>query len=176
VLLAGSAILTEELAPVVGGFAAEQGHIGFIRGVLACALGVWSASMALYGVGRYNAASVRLLLRRSAKAVRRLLPRMRARPWRTSILSRVAFGARIALPLACGAAHVHAGVYAAGTAIGALVWSAAFATLGWFFGESAVLVLGSVRRYENILLIVLVVAGIAAFFAIRRRQRRADGV
>ena len=92
-----------------------------------------------------------------------------------SILSRVAFGARIALPLACGAAHVHAGVFAAGTAIGALVWSAAFVTLGWFFGESAVLVLGSVRKYENVLLAVLVAAGIAVFFVVRRRQRQAEG-
>jgi membrane protein DedA with SNARE-associated domain len=159
----------------VGGFAAEQGHVGFVRVVLACTIGMWAASMLLYGIGRWNSAWVRLVLNRSSKRVGRLLLSMRAAPWRASIVSRVAFGVRIALPLACGAAHVDVGVFAAATALGALVWSAAFATLGWFFGESAVLVLGSVRRYENLILALFVAVGVFVFFIVRRRWRRMEG-
>ena len=169
-LLAGSAIVTEELAPVIGGFAAQQGYVNLARVMGACAVGVWGASMALFGIGRWNAAWVRLFLRRSAKVVGKLLPAMRARPWRTSILVRFAFGGRIALPLACGAARLHAGKFAAGTAIGAVLWSIIFGSLGWFFGHSAVLILGSVRKYEDLMVALIVAAGIAVFFAVRRNR------
>jgi len=169
-LLAGSAIVTEELAPVIGGFAAQQGYLDLARVLLACTVGVWGASMGLYGVGRWNAAWVRLVLRRSSKVVGRLLPAMRARSWRSSILARFAFGGRIALPLACGAARLHLGKFAAGTAIGAVLWSIIFGSLGWFFGHSAVLILGSVRKYEDLIVALIVAAGLGVFFAVRRNR------
>src|SRR5262247_1800167 len=101
VALGASTIVTEELAPLLGGFASEQGHLGFVRAIMACAIGVWGATVLLYFVGRWRAAWVRLQLRKSAPVVRRLLRAMRWRPWRSTILGRFIFGARIALPLAC---------------------------------------------------------------------------
>src|SRR6185436_2830453 len=99
----------------------------------------------LYFVGRWRAAWVRLKLRRSPLAVRKLLRAMRGNPWRSTILARFIFGGRIAVPLACGAAHVPIWIFLTGSAIAAATWSALFTALGWFFGESAVLVVGHVR-------------------------------
>jgi membrane protein DedA with SNARE-associated domain len=174
VVLAVSTIFTEELAPVVGGFAAEQGHVSLVGVMVACAAGVWALSLGSYAIGHWNAAWVRLYVRRSWKTVGRLLGSMRARPWRVSIMSRFAFAARIAFSMACGAAHVPFGVYAAGTAIGAIVWSVALTILGWFFGEGAVLLLGHVRRYEDRIAALLVVAGLIVYLVIRRRRARTE--
>jgi membrane protein DedA with SNARE-associated domain len=170
VTLGASAIVTEELAPLVGGFAAEQGHLGFVRAVLATAVGVWVATALLYFVGRWRAAWVRLMMKRSPPVVKRLLRAMRLNPWRSTILARFIFGGRIAVPLACGAAHVRIWIFLTGSAIAAAVWATLFTALGWFFGDGAVLVIGHVRRYEDELAMLLVGLGLAAFFWLRRRQ------
>ena len=40
-----------QLAPLLGGFAAEQGHLGFTRVVMVVAVGVWAATVGLYFLG-----------------------------------------------------------------------------------------------------------------------------
>lgn len=170
--LAISSILTEELAPLLGGFAAEQGHLRLTEVVLASAGGVYLMSTVLYFVGRWRAAWVRLKLRKSPPIVKQLLRAMRWSPWRSTLLSRVAFGGRIALPLACGAAHVPPWIFLTGTAIASIVWAAALAALGWAFGEGAVLLLGEVRKYEGWVVLALVATGAAAYWWLRKRQRQ----
>jgi membrane protein DedA with SNARE-associated domain len=166
-----SSILTEELAPLLGGFAAEQGHVRLTGVILACATGVFALSAVLYFVGRWRAGWVRLKLRRSPPIVKRLLRAMRWSPWRSTLLARIAFGGRIALPLACGAARVPPWIFFTGTAVASLVWAATLAGLGWAFGEGAVLVLGEVRRYEGVVMAVLVLLGGACYWWLRNRTR-----
>lgn len=166
-----SAILTEELAPLLGGLAAEQGHLRLSGVILSTALGVFVLSAVLYFVGRWRAAWVRLKLRKSPPVVKRLLRAMRWSPWRSTLLARVAFGGRIALPLACGAAHVPPWIFLTGTAVASLVWAAVLAGLGWAFGEGAVLLLGEVRRYEWVVVLALLLLGVSAYLWLRKRTR-----
>jgi membrane protein DedA with SNARE-associated domain len=173
VTLGFSSILTEEFAPLVGGFAAEQGHLRFPAVVVACATGVFVLSAVLYFVGRWRAAWVRLKLRKSPPIVKKLLRAMRWSPWRSTILARVAFGGRIALPLACGAAHVPPWIFLTGTAVASVVWAALVAGLGWVFGEAAVLLVGEVRRFETPIALLLVALGGGVYWWLRRRQRLA---
>ena len=89
---------------------------------------------------------------------------------------RFAFGARLVLPVACGTAHVPVGIYLIGSGISSLVWSVLFVLIGWAFGESAMLALGQIRRYEDEIAAGLV-AVVALMFAIAtwrrlRRERR----
>ena len=165
--------VNEEFAPLVGGFAAEQGHLRFPAVVVACASGVFVLSAVLYFVGRWRAAWVRLKLRKSPPIVKKLLRAMRWSPWRSTILARVAFGGRIALPLACGAAHVPPWIFLTGTAVASVVWAALVAGLGWVFGEAAVLLVGEVRRFETPIALLLVALGGGVYWWLRRRQRLA---
>ena len=174
VTLGASGIITEEAAPLVGGFAAHEGHLGFIRVVFACAIGTWGAGVGLYALGRWRSKWVRTRFRRIGRYVTRLLAFVRRSPWRSAFAVRFAFGARIVLPIACGAARLRLPVFLIGSAIAAIVWAGLFATLGWVFGETALLVLGHIRRYEDTIA-VLIVAGVALVFVviIRRRQTTA---
>jgi membrane protein DedA with SNARE-associated domain len=165
------AMLTQELGAILGGFAAEQGHMPFATVVTVVAAGVFVESVALYGVGRWRAAWVRLKLRKSPPIVKRVLNAMRWNPWRSTIIARFVFGGRIALPLACGAAHVPPWIFFTGTAVASVLWGTIFAGLGWGFGEAAVLVIGEVRRYEGPATIFLIVAGVATYWWLRRRSR-----
>ena len=54
------------------------------------------------------------------------------------------------LPIACGvAANSGCLSTSVGTAVASLIWAALFATVGWLFGETALLILGHIRRYED---------------------------
>ena len=176
VTLGASGIVTEEVAPLVGGFAAHQGHLGLKRVVLACAIGTWVATALLYALGRWNAAWVRRRWHRADGYMQRALDVVRRRPWQSSLAVRFAFGARLVLPVACGTAHVPVAIYLIGSGISSLVWSVLFVLIGWAFGESAMLALGQIRRYEDEIAAGLV-AVVALMFAIAtwrrlRRERR----
>lgn len=165
------AVFTQELGAILGGFSAEQGHMPFATVVAVISAGVFLESVALYGVGRWRAAWVRLKLRKSPPIVKRVLTAMRWNPWRSTIIARFVFGGRIALPLACGAAHVPPWIFFTGTAVASVLWGVIFAGLGWGFGEAAVLVIGEVRKYEAPVTLGLVVAGVATYWWLRRRRR-----
>jgi membrane protein DedA with SNARE-associated domain len=171
VTLAASGIITEEAAPIVGGFAAHEGHLGFVRVVLACALGTWGAGVGLYALGRWRSRWVRKRFRRVGRYVTRLLVFVRRSPWRSAFAVRFAFGARIVLPIACGAARLRIPIFLVGTAVASIIWATLFAMLGWIFGETALLVIGHIRRYEDIIA-GLMVAGVVAVFVILVRRRR----
>src|SRR5262245_1306308 len=170
VTLGASGIITEEAAPLVGGFAAHEGHLGFVRVVLACAIGVWGAGVGLYALGRWRGKWVRKRFRRVGRYVTRLLVFVRRRPWRSTFAVRFAFGARIVLPIACGAARLRIPIFLIGSAIASLVWAAAFAFVGWLFGETALLVLGHIRRYEDVIAAVLVGVVVLVFILLVRRR------
>jgi membrane protein DedA with SNARE-associated domain len=166
VTLGVSTLFTQELGALVGGFAAEQRHLDLALVLITCAVAVFVEGVALYSLGRWNAAWVRLRLRKASPIARKLLRSLRYSPWRATILSRFAFGARIPLPLACGAARVPPW-----TAIAAAVWSCVFVGLGWVFGEGAVLVVGEVRRYEWVVGAVLVLVVVGVFWWLKKRER-----
>lgn len=172
VALGATSIVTEEVAPVVAGFAAHQGHLGLVRAGMACAIGSWSADIGLYALGRWRA--IRMVRRwpKLSALVRKLLRVVRRHPWRASVAVRYAYGARLTLPITCGAARVPLGVYLAGSGLSAFSWSAIFTGLGWIFGESAVLLLGRIRRHEDklALLMALMVLLIVIVVQIRNRN------
>jgi membrane protein DedA with SNARE-associated domain len=175
VTLGASGIITEEVAPIVGGFAAHEGHLGFVRVVLACAIGTWAAGVGLYALGRWRSKWVRKRFRRVGRYVTRLLVFVRRSPWRSAFAVRFAFGARIVLPIACGAARLKIPIFLVGSAIASVVWAAAFALVGWLFGETALLILGHIRKYDDIIAASLIV-GVAVVGIIFTRRHQSVGL
>jgi membrane protein DedA with SNARE-associated domain len=169
--LGASGILTEEAAPIVGGFAAHEGHLGIIRVVLACAIGTWAAACGLYALGRWRSKWVRQRFRKVGRYVTRLLVFVRRSPWRSVFAVRFAFGLRIVMPIACGAARMRLPIFLIGTAAASLIWSTLFALVGWLFGETALLVLGHIRRYDDMIAGLLIIGVGLVFFVLIRRRR-----
>jgi membrane protein DedA with SNARE-associated domain len=173
VTLGATSIIIEELAPVVAGFAAHQHHLGFVRAVLACAIGSWAAGILLYALGRWRALHVVRRWPSLFAQVEKLLGAVRRHPWRASLATRYVYGARFFLPIACGAAEVPWAGYAIGSAISAATWSLLFTLVGWAFGSTAVLVLGRIRRHEDALAVVLVaiIALLVLVITLRNREK-----
>jgi len=171
VTLGASGIITEEAAPIVGGFAAHEGHLGLKRVILACSLGTWLAAVALYALGRWRGKWVRRRFPRAGRYMTRLIVFVRRSPWRATFAVRYAFGIRIVFPVACGAARLRLPIFLTGTAIACVTWSTIFSLVGWLFGETALLILGHIRKYEDVIAGLLVAGVILVFIVVVRRRQ-----
>jgi membrane protein DedA with SNARE-associated domain len=173
VTLGATSIITEEAAPVLAGFAAHQRHLGVVQAAAACAIGSWVADIALYALGRWRAVKLAARWPRLIGPMEKLLTSVRRHPWRASIAVRYAYGARIPLPIACGAAGIPVAQYLVGSGISCWSWGALFTAIGWIFGSTAVLLLGRIRRHEDVLAVLLVsaVAILVVIIALRNREK-----
>ena len=172
ITLGAVSFVTEEFAPITGGVAAHEGHLVLIWVACSCAAGTWAADIGLYYLGRWRGAWIRKRWPRIGRAFTRTLMGVRRAPWRSSLAVRYAYGLRITLPIACGAAHVPVAEYLAGSAISALTWASLFTVLGWVFGRSAELVMRHVRRYEDVVgLAVAGLLGILVLLYVRRTEQ-----
>ena len=173
ITLGATSIITEEAAPVLAGFAAHQRHLGVVQAAAACAIGSWVADSALYALGRWRAVKLAARFPKLMRPMEKLLGAVRRHPWRASIAVRYAYGARIPLPIACGAAEIPIAQYLIGSGISCWSWGALFTAIGGGFGSTAVLVLGRIRRHEDVLAVSLVVAvaALVAIIALRNREK-----
>ena len=170
VVLGLTSILLEEANPIFGGIAARNGRLGLIGVITAVAVGTWIASIALYFVGLWRIDWVRRRWPNKQHLLDSALALVRRNPWSASLAVRFAYGLRIPVPIACGAAPVSLPVYVIASGISCWVWSALFVFLGWKAGGAALAMLGFTTRWEVRLGFLLIVL-IAAIFFIRRRRR-----
>jgi len=169
-VLGATGIITEEATPLIGGLTAQSRHLHVAAVGMWVAGGTWVADLGLYYVGRLHGHWARRRWPRIRTVILSAFKIVRRHPWRSSLAVRWAFGLRITLPIACGAARLPLAIYMIGSAISCLTWSFTFTLIGWAFGRTAMAVLGHVRRYENYLIAVIVLAIIGAFLVMRRRH------
>jgi membrane protein DedA with SNARE-associated domain len=172
ITLGASPIVTEELAPLLGGLAASQRQLHLSAVITSVTIGGWVATTLLYVLGRWRGRWLRRRFPQTGDFIKRTLRAVRRRPWRSALAVRFAFGARLLLPLACGAAHMRLDVYLIGTLISSAVWSTLFAYVGFWFGEAAVAGLERVREYDQYVGVVVVGLGLASWWWWRRRRAR----
>lgn len=170
VTLGAMGIVWEEASPLLGGVAAHDRDLELWSVIGAVALGTWLASVLLYLVGRWRGKWVRKRWRRARPLILRSVAIVRRHPWRASLAVRFAFGLRLALPFACGVGRVPLTTYTVGTAASCIVWSVAFTALGWWLGRTAEVVLGQVRNFEGVTVILIVLGSIAGYVYLRRRH------
>jgi membrane protein DedA with SNARE-associated domain len=175
VILGASAIVTEELSPIFGGIAAHEGELRIARVILSITLGGWVATLLLYVLGRWKWDFIRRRFPRVRATGTIALRAVRRNQLKASLLVRFAFGLRIVLPMACGAAKVPLYLYLPLTLIGSALWTAVFTAIGYATGEAAVQTLGHLDRAGEIIGAVLVTVAVLGFVRWQRirRERKA---
>lgn len=156
ITLATTSIVTEEAAPLLGGVAAQQGQLGLVRVAASLTLGTWAWGVALYFLGRGRGKWVRARWPKVRRYLTRALRFVRRHPWRSSFAVRYAYGLRLTLPIACGAAHVPLPAFLVGSAASSVTWASLFTVLGWAFGRTAMQVLRHVKRFEDVITLAAV--------------------
>ena len=179
--LGASSIVFEETNPIFGGIAVRHGRAGMLGVVVAVAVGVWIASIALYFVGRWRIEWVRRRWPEKHRLLDSALAIVTRHPWRASLAVRFAYGLRLPLPIACGAARVPLELYVIASGISSWLWSLGFVYVGYVFGGAAVVALRFMDRIElklgmsALLLLVLLVFLVRRRFAAERAARLLAG-
>jgi membrane protein DedA with SNARE-associated domain len=168
--LGASSIVFEEANPILGGIAARHGRAGMLGVVVACALGTWAASLVLYQVGRWRIDWVHARWPEKRRLIDAALAIVERHPWRSSLAVRFAYGLRLPLPIACGAARVPFGLYAAGSGVSSWLWSLGFAYIGLAFGRAAIRLLQVTQTLEVRLGFIALLLVIMLVYITRRRR------
>jgi membrane protein DedA with SNARE-associated domain len=173
VVLGLTSIVFEEANPIFGGIAASNRRLGLIGVITAVAVGTWIWSIGLYFLGRWRIEWLRARFPSWKKLLDAALALVERNPWRSSLVVRFAYGLRLPVPVACGAARVSLPVYVLASGISCWIWSALFVFLGWKAGSAAMRLLGFTTRYD-VRLGFLAIVLIATIFFMRRRRRIAQ--
>ena len=164
-----TSIIMEEANPIFGGIAVRHGRAGMLGVIVSVALGTWVASIALYYVGRWRIDWVRARWPEKHTLLDGALRIVQRHPWRASLAVRFAYGLRIVLPIACGAARLPIILYTVASGISCWLWSIAFAYLGLAFGGAAMALLHFTGRLEVRLGVLVLILSIVLIFIMRRR-------
>lgn len=168
--LGATGVITEEATPLIGGLAAHNRHLRLTAVVMWVSIGTWVAGVGLYYLGRWRGHWAR----RRWPHLRRFLVRafkiVRRHPWRSSLAVRWAYGLRLTLPIACGAARLPLPIYLIGSAVSCFTWSFIFTLLGWGFGRTTLIMVGHVRRYEKYLVAAIIIGVALAFWLVRKKH------
>ena len=174
--LGATSIVGEEANPILGGIAVRHGGAGLFGVIVAVMLGTWVASILLYLVGRWRINWVRHRWPDKRRLLTNALAAVRRRPWQASLAVRFAYGLRLPLPIACGAARVPFSLYLIASGISSLVWGAGFTLLGLALGRTALRALMFTQRLDVRLALVALVLAIVLAVMVRRRRANARAV
>lgn len=170
ITLGATGIITEEATPIIGGLAAHDGRLHLSLVWMWVSGGTWVSDIGLYYVGRWRGDWARQRWPHLRSFMVRAFRLVRRHPWRVSLAVRWAYGLRLTLPIACGAARVPLWLYAIGAAISCATWSIVFTLLGWGFGRTTLIFVGHVRRYEKFLVAAILIALAIVFYVMRQRH------
>jgi membrane protein DedA with SNARE-associated domain len=168
--LGATSIVFEEANPILGGIAARHGRADLLAVISAVAIGTWIASLALYFVGRWRIDWVRSRWPDKRRLLTGALTVVRRHPWRAALAVRFAYGLRLPLPIACGAARLPISLYLIASGISCWVWVGAFGYLGFTAGGAALTALDFAHRLDVRLGLVAVILSAVLFFVTRRRR------
>jgi membrane protein DedA with SNARE-associated domain len=171
--LGGTSIVFEETNPILGGIAVRHGRAELFAVIAAVAIGTWAASIALYFIGRWRIDWVRARWPDKRRLLAGALMIVRRHPWRASLAVRFAYGLRLPLPIACGAARLPLSLYIIASGISSWLWAGAFTYLGYSAGGVALRTLGFTRRLDVRLGLVALLL-FAVLVVVGRRRRIAE--
>lgn len=167
--LGATSIVFEEANPILGGIAVRHGRASLVGVVAAVAVGSWIASITLYVVGRWRIDWVRARWPDKRRLLTGALTIVRRHPWRSSLAIRFAYGLRLPLPIACGAARLPFSLYLIASGISCWLWSIAFGYLGYAAGGAALRLLDFAQRLDVRLALLAAMLCVVLFFVMRRR-------
>jgi membrane protein DedA with SNARE-associated domain len=168
-------LLEGETILVLGGFAAHRGYLHLPWVMLAAFTGSLLGDQFFFFLGRRHSQAV--LTKRPSWKVRvekaqRLIDRFRT-PF--ILTFRFFYGFRSVSPFVIGMGSVPTAQFILLNAVGALLWAVTVGAGGYLFGEALEIMIGNIKHYEKIILLVIALIGIIIWvihFLLKQRQTR----
>lgn len=164
--------LEGETIQILGGFAAHGGLLELPWVILVGFAGTLIGDQLYFYIGRKHGQAFlerRPRWRQRVEVVMRYVEKYHT----LAILSfRFFYGIRNVASFAMGTSRLPFARFAILNAIGAIIWAAVMACLGYFFGTAVEKVMGDIQRYELLLLGAIAIIGLLAFLIHLIRARR----
>jgi membrane protein DedA with SNARE-associated domain len=166
------ALVEGETIVVLAGFAAHRGLLSLPMVMLLAGIGAFLGDQAFFWLGRYRRDWLLARMPRLAKNLEFVSGKIAGREPFAIISSRFIYGMRTTSAVAFGTTHYDGAKYSLFNLIGAVVWAVSISLAGYFFGTVAEKILADAKRYEELLLLVIIVIGLALAFRHWLRGRR----
>ncbi|MEZ5319502.1 MAG: DedA family protein [Vicinamibacterales bacterium] len=162
VLFAGAAFEGDAFL-LAATFLAHRGYLDLHTTIVVAALGTSAANHAYYWIARRHGRQALASLAASKRLSRITAAVTRHAPW-LLFVSRFLYGLRIAIPAACGATGMRAGLFSAVDLAGSAVWAVTIGLAGVAIGRGLELIVEDLHRHEGLVALVIllvVVVGLA---------------
>lgn len=163
-------VLEGETVLIMAGFAAHRGYLELGWVVTVAALGGFAGDQVFFTIGRLRGHQVLAsfpAVRAQSARVQQLVNRYHT--W-LIVGVRFIYGLRIAGPVLLGMSDVPHLRFAAFNLLGALIWATLIGGAGYLFGQAVELFLEDAKRYEAIVLGLILLGGIGVW--LYRKTRR----
>ncbi len=168
--VAAGCLLEGETVLLLAGFAAHRGYLSLAGVIGVAAAAGFLGDLFFFFLGRRHGSA--LLARWPSLAGRQTKINGWIERYRAAVIMGVRFtyGFRVAGPVLIGMSNTPTAAFVLFNAIGAMLWAALIAGVGWFFGEAAQRMLGPIHHLEKWLALSLLMLSLA--FAVHAWWRR----
>lgn len=170
-VFAGS-LLEGETILVMAGFAAQQHHLALPLVVAVAFAGGTLGDLFFFWLGHRFGKRPLTLIPGAERRATALVLRLDRYDALLIVGIRFMYGLRIVGPIAMGAVGIRLGRFALFNAIGAAIWAPLIAGAGYAFGHALERLLGDLKHFEEIGLVVIVVLMVGSGFVVGLRARR----
>ncbi|MDY8107885.1 DedA family protein [Fulvimarina sp. 2208YS6-2-32] len=163
-----------ETVVILGGIMVHRDILAFVPVMLCAAAGSFVADQLFFMLGRRFRHHPFVTRIKTRPAFGRALAIFERHPVLFIFGFRFAYGFRTVSPVAVGTTDLAATRFLAINLVAALVWGAAFVSVGYLFGEAIEAAFGRIRSVEHVVLAVLAACAAAGglVFLVRRRRAR----
>jgi len=168
------AVFEGETILTLAGLAAHRGHLAWPVLWILAAMGGMLGDTIYFALGRRYGAELLSRWPRFAPAIERVRRLVRGHPALAVILVRFLYGARIAGPVVIGSSRFAWSHYLALNAVGALLWSACWLTVGYALGAAAEQVVGNLAKIERELFLAVLAGALIVALVLKLRARAQD--
>lgn len=157
---------------VLAGFLAHRGYLSFSIVVLFAIAGSVTSDQIYFFLGRKKGLAY-IDRHPSWKAKSdRIRKRIRLHQNFVILLFRFVYGIRAVTPILLGVSGVSPFKFSLLNAVGALTWAIVLTSLGYVFGQAAGLLLNDIKKYEFIIMGLIILAGVMIWMLHLRTEKK----
>lgn len=164
-------LLEGETVVAAAGFAAHQGYLRLEYVIVTAIIGATIGDQIFFAFGKLKGKEY---LNRRPELLARVerVHRLMEKYQNLFIFgSRFMYGFRMLVPVALGTTRVTYRRFFFFNLLGAIVWAVLFANLGYLFGGVLEAVLGKIKRFEELILVFIVIVGLVASRILVQRKK-----
>ena len=157
---------------MLAGFLAHRGYLTFSLIVLSGFTGSFVADQLYFFIGRKNGIAFlnkHPSWKTRADRIRKLLQQHQNL---VILLFRFVYGIRTVTPVLIGASNVSSFKFLVLNAIGAMTWAIVLTSLGYYFGHTAELILDDVKKYEFVIIGLIILFGLVVWILEYRAENK----